>query len=310
LRLERLLSIVFLLLNREKISSTELAEKFHVSTRTIFRDIKVINEAGIPIISYGGADGGFSIIEDYRIDKQVLTVNEMHSIVNALKGVNSSLHNNELDKIIDKICDIMPRKMSNEEQSKDMAVAIDLVPWGMSEKYQTNIRKINHAIENHFVIRFQYNKVDSQAEVRQVEPMTIMFKGYTWYLFGYCRLRKDFRIFRISRIKSLTTTSILFIRKNRDYKDYINWDETALKINLKLKFSKAVKSAVEDNFLENNIIYDQDGNLIVSTSMPESKWLYGFILSYGSFVEVLEPENYREIIREEGRKITDLYNES
>ena len=308
LRLERLLSIVFLLLNRERISSSELAKKFKVSTRTIFRDIRVINEAGIPIVSYSGIDGGFSIIEDYRIDKQVLTVKEMHSIVNALRGVNSSLQNNEIDKIIYKICDLMPRKMSNEEQSKEMAVAIDLVPWRISEKYQANIKKINNAIENTLVIKFQYSKVDAPMEERQVEPMTIMFKGYTWYLFGYCRLRSDFRIFRISRMNELTTTGIYFIRKNGNYKDFTNWDDNVKKVQLKLKFSKVVRAAVEDNFGEDTIIYDKGGNLIVTTSMPESNWLYGFILSYGSFVEVLSPESYREIIKSEVEKITKIYS--
>ena len=114
MRLERLLSSVFLLLNREQLHHQNLQKKFHVSTRTIFHNIKVINEAGIPIVSYGDVDGGFSITEDYRIDKQVLSIKEMHSIVNALKGVNSTLQNNELDKIVDKICDLMPRNLNND----------------------------------------------------------------------------------------------------------------------------------------------------------------------------------------------------
>ncbi|MBN2282248.1 MAG: YafY family transcriptional regulator [Candidatus Marinimicrobia bacterium] len=309
MRLDRLLSIVFLLLNRDKIASAELAKKFNVSTRTIFRDIKTINEAGIPVISYGGADGGFSIIEDYRIDKQVLTIKEMYAIVHALKGVNASLQNSEIDKIIDKICDLMPRKFTIEEQSREMAVAIDLIPWGMSGKYQENIRKINHAIENCLVIKFRYNKIDAAGEERQVEPMTILFKGYTWYLFGFCRLRKDFRIFRISRMKDLAISGIIFQRKTKNYQDCVNWEETGQKIALKLKFSKVIKTAVEDNFSEDNIIYDEAGNLIVTTTMPESGWVYGFILSFGSFVEVLEPLHYREFIKNEGEKIFRLYQE-
>ncbi|MFP4546816.1 MAG: helix-turn-helix transcriptional regulator [Fidelibacterota bacterium] len=310
LRLERLLSIVFLLLNREKITAMELAEKFQVSERTIYRDIKTINLAGIPIVSHTGQTGGFSIIEDYRIDKQVLSVKEMTSIVNALKGVNASLQNQEIDNIIEKICDLMPRNNLHENLVSNTAVAIDLVPWGMSKQYQKTLKTINAAIENRTIITFKYTRLGGTPTWRTVEPMTMMFKGYTWYLFGYCRLRKDYRVFRINRIRKLQAGHQLFIRKQKSYHEYLNWNEKAPAVTLTLKFAKEMHFQVGDQFQENEIIYDEDGNMIVTTTMPENNWVYGYILSFGSFVEVLAPEKYRRVIAEEGRKIMQIYKKN
>ena len=310
MRLERLLSIVFLLLNRDKITAPELAVKYQVSERTIYRDIKTINEAGIPVISYTGQEGGFSIIEDYRIDKQVLTFKEMIAIVNALKGVNASLQNHEIDNIIEKICDLMPRNGVREKPLRDANIAIDLVPWNISRQYKKNLKTINTALENRAIITFNYTKMDGVSTKRTVEPMTMMFKGYTWYLFGYCRLRKDYRVFRISRIKNLQPTHRLFTRKQKSYQEYLNWDEKAPSVTLKLKFKKEMRAQIGDQFHESQVDYDESGNMIVTTTMPENNWLYGYILSFGSFIEVLAPEKYRRIIAEEGYKIMQVYKKS
>ena len=308
LRLERLLAIVFLLLNRDKVQAQELADKFQVSIRTIYRDIKVINDAGIPIVSVNGIDGGFSIIDDYRIDKQVLSIKEMRSIVEALKGVNQSLKNQEIDGIIDKICDLLPKSGNLPSNNHSSEIAIDLVPWGMSEQYQSNLRKINKAIEDKTILKFLYAKINGKSEERSVEPMTIMFKGYTWYLFAYCRLRKDFRIFRISRMKNLQETHQTFTLKNKNYRDFMDWEEKSPLVSMTLKFSKTVQPAVEDTFQDSDMIKDDDGNLIIRTKMPENYWIYGFILSFGSFVEVLEPLRIRQLIADEAKKIQSLYN--
>ena len=308
LKLKRLLAIVFFLLNRDKISAQELSEKFQVSVRTIYRDIKIINQAGIPILTHSGAKGGFSIMENYKIDKQVLSVKEMHSIVNALKGVNASLDNSDLELIIEKICALLPKSSNSGTLDEGRNLAIDLVPWGMSENHKKNIRKINIAIENKNIIKFLYTKAQGEGTERYVEPMTIFFKSYAWYLFGYCRLRHDFRIFKISRIKKLDLTDLHFVRKKEDYQKHLNWEQNTNKIHLKLKFSKTIQSIVEDNFPEKNIFYHKSGDLIVTAEMPKSPWVYGFVLSYGSFVEVLEPLDFRESLKKEVANITKLYN--
>lgn len=310
MRLERLLSIVFLLLNRDKLTAPELAKKYQVSERTIYRDIKTINEAGIPIISHTGHEGGFSILADYRIDKQVLTIKEMKAIVNALKGVNASLQNYEIDNIIEKICDLMPRNGASEKVIHDSDIAIDLVPWGMTKRYQKSLKSINTAIENRTIITFQYTAMDGKSTERSVEPMTMMFKGYTWYLFGYCRLRKDYRVFRINRLKNLQITQHGFTRKQKSYQEYLNWNEKTSTVTLTLKFKKEIQSQIGDHFQDNQVNYDDEGNMIVTTTMPANNWVYGFILSFGSFVEVLAPENYRRIIAEEGKKIMQVYKKN
>ena len=307
MRLERLLSIVFLLLNRDRISATDLADRFNVSVRTIYRDINTIDGSGIPIVSHPGQNGGFSILDTYRIDKQVLSIQEMASIVHALKGVNKALEDEELDLTIEKISCLLPNPV-NCSDNITSPIALDLLPWGQTGKKQQILQKLYKAINNRNLIEIKYSKPNSQSSSRTVEPMTLLFKGYAWYLFAFCRLRVDFRIFKISRMKSLNISNRTFTLRDKDYQDIVDWSESSRKkIELTLKFSPKMKTIVEDNYPGEQLKYLENGYIIAKTEFPQGEWVYGYILSFGHFVEVLEPEYMRDIIFDSAEKIEELY---
>lgn len=307
MRLERLLSIVFLLLNRDRISATDLADRFNVSVRTIYRDINTIDGSGIPIVSHPGQNGGFSILDTYRIDKQVLSIHEMASIVHALKGVNKALEDEELDLTIEKISCLLPNPV-NCSDNITSPIALDLLPWGQTGKKQQILQKLYKAINNRNLIEIKYSKPNSQSSSRTVEPMTLLFKGYAWYLFAFCRLRVDFRIFKISRMKSLNISNRTFTLRDKDYQDIVDWSESSRKkIELTLKFSPKMKTIVEDNYPGEQLKYLENGYIIAKTEFPQGEWVYGYILSFGHFVEVLEPEYMRDIIFDSAEKIEELY---
>lgn len=308
MRIDRMLGIVVLLLNRDKISARNLAERFEVSVRTIYRDIEAINMAGIPIVSSSGNNGGFGIMENYRLDRQVLSIDDMTSIITALKGVSDSLGDSDLDNIAEKILSLVPTDKIDRLKKHFEEVAIDISPWGFKQKSREYFKILQPAISEKNTVKFVYRNTRGEIINRIVEPMTLIFKSYAWYLFGFCKIRNDYRLFRLSRMDSLEVTPEKFKRKEISYKVYFAAQENpANTINLVLKFSSEVRIRVEEYFEESVVKFTSDGSMIVSVSYPEDEWVYSTILSFGEHVEVLQPEHIRKLIRTKAEKICSVY---
>ncbi len=303
-----MLAIVIMLLNRERVSARELSNKFEVSIRTIYRDIDAINLAGIPIVSFSGNNGGFGILDNYKLDRQLLSLNDMLSILTALKGINDTIEDRYLTNAIDKITSLVPKDKTDELNQHFENVIIDLLPWSYNEVQKKILKIIHDAIKENLVIQFDYKNLKSEKITRMVEPMSLVFKGYSWYLFGYCKSKNDFRIFKISRINNLLITEKSFKRKNYSYRSF-SIEEKKLQnlINMKLKFSPEIRDIVEEYYGDDKINVDDDGYLIVELTMPVDRWIYSNILSYGEHVEVLSPEHLRETIKEKAKKILNNY---
>jgi predicted DNA-binding transcriptional regulator YafY len=307
MRIDRMLAITVMLLNRDRITARELAEKFEVSIRTIYRDIDAINIAGIPVVSFSGNDGGFGIMDNYRIDRQVLTLNDMFTILSALKGVNTSLDDVEVETAIEKIKSLVPREKSVEMELHFEQLAIDLMPWEGSDRHKHIFKKLQHSINQSLLAKIKYSNTKGESLERVIEPMTLVLMGYAWYLFAFCRMRNDFRTFRLSRIKNVEVLSNNFIRKEASYKDYKKREKDRKIVHLVLRFSPEARARIMDFFDEEQIDTQKNGDMIVEVSYPEDEWVYSNILSYGNHVEVLEPAHIRKIIQEKTKKIAELY---
>jgi predicted DNA-binding transcriptional regulator YafY len=308
MRIDRMLTIIVMLLNRDRITARELADKFEVSVRTVYRDIEAINMAGIPVISFSGNDGGFGIMENYKIDRQLLSLSDMLTILTALKGINTGLDDREVDSAIEKISSLVPKEKVEEMRLFFKQMVIDISPYGHTEKYKDKVKVIQRSIADNKLIRIVYTNAKGEKLERTIEPMTLLIKGYTWYLFAFCRERNDYRIFRFSRIKNVEILDQNFIRKDASYNKYISQNDEAQAItNIVLKFSPKVRVKVEDYFEEEQMEIQANGDIIVRVSYPEDEWVYSFILSYGEHVEVLEPPRMKKIIHGKAKKILEKY---
>jgi predicted DNA-binding transcriptional regulator YafY len=308
MRIDRMLTITVMLLNRDRISARELAEKFEVSVRTVYRDIEAINMAGIPVISYPGNDGGFGIMENYKIDRQLLSLNDMLTILTALKGINTGLDNSEVESAIEKISNLVPKEKAEEMELFFRQMVIDISPYGYSEKYKEKLKLIQRSIADNKLIRIIYTSSKGEKLERTIEPMTLIMKGYTWYLFAFCRERNDYRVFRFSRIKNVEVLDQNFTRKDVSHKKYISKNDEVQSVTpIVLKFSPEVRVKVEDYFEEDQMEIQENGDIIVRVSYPEDEWVYSSILSYGEHVEVLEPPHIKKIICRKAIKILEQY---
>jgi len=305
MKLERMLAIITYLLHHEKVKAKVLAEKFEVSIRTIYRDVDAIAQTGIPIVSYQGADGGIGIIEGYRLDQSLLTKAELSEIIAGLKGLHSINADLKTKLLIEKLSSIAHKDdylaMSNE-------MMIDLSPWNDHDFLPLRIQEIQRGIRERKVIAFSYC-TNNEHTKRKAEPYIIIFKQSNWYLYAYCLLREDFRLFKLRRMSDLFFSDDEFTPREFTL-DQIKWDggfDDERHSQIVLAFDKGMKYVIYDVFGAENYEYMEDGRLKVSFRMAQGNWLYGFILSFGDRVEVLEPVALRNDLMNLAESVYQIY---
>ena len=201
MKVHRLLSIVMLLLTNKRIGAQELAERFEVSLRTLYRDLETINAAGIPVVSFSGPNGGYEIMEQYHIDRQIVTLEDLRSIMTALNGLEASLKDPQLHDVIAKVGVLITKaeQAKLEESGDELLFNANL--WRGREADSGTISALRRAARFRHVVRFRYVTARGDEEEREAEPVGLAWKGYAWYLHAWCRLRRDFRTFRLTRIR-------------------------------------------------------------------------------------------------------------
>ncbi|NPV90972.1 MAG: YafY family transcriptional regulator [Firmicutes bacterium] len=297
MKLDRLLAITTTLLNNQKVSARELAERFEVTERTIYRDIEAINQAGIPVVAYRGSSGGFGLAEGFRLDKSVLTSDEMASIVSALKSASSTYRDSNAAAVMEKIRSIIPTSQSESFRAKTEQWYIDYSSWGDDYLLKERIECLKTAIELQKTVCFDYLGNKRELTRREVEPHTLVLKSRSWYLYGYCRLRDDFRVFKLARMRELTQTGTTFQRREIDLESLPwerGWERAGKTVTLVLRFDAEFRMVVEDMFESRRVEIDPRGRSVVEVTYPDEDWVYGFVLSFGPFVEVLSPPHIRQ----------------
>lgn len=310
MKLDRLVSILVILLRRERVQAKELAEKFGVSVRTILRDVDAINLAGIPIVTYQGVNGGIGIAEGYRLDKSVLTEDEMAAIITTLKGIGRSIPDKNNEILVEKFKNILSGAQINKVNQKTNQLIIDLSPWGGNGHIRKMLGEIREAIENRKKIEFAYLDASGNRTVRSVEPYSLVLKGQNWYMYTWCHTREDFRFFKLSRIREMKITEIVFTPREVSVEEYPwdnEWQNADSFITLELMFEKELRGIAEEWFGENTYI-SEEGKVMARVRLPENNWLYGYILSFGSGVEVINPPHIRKIVGKIAKEIVEKYS--
>ena len=293
----RLFRILYYILEKEKVTANELADKFEVSVRTIYRDIDSISSVGVPIFTTQGKGGGIKIDNEYILNKSLFDANEKEQIIAALQGLEKTnkVYKSEL---ITKLSALFKIKNSNW-------IEIDFTSWRSNNTYQDLFNTLKIAIINKNIISFSYNSSKAEKINRKVKPIRLLFKEQDWYLYAFCLLRNNFRYFKLSRIKDLEVLAINYEDnfENIVLKREIKYENT---VNIKLKFNKSVAFRVYDEFNE-AIVEDEKANLYVEIKIPNNYKLYNYIFSFGANVEILEPEEIRTQFKNMINKIAKKY---
>jgi len=306
MKIDRIISIIMLLLEREKISATKLAEMFEVTPRTIYRDVETINLAGIPIVAYPGVNGGIGIMEEYKIEKKLFTISDVTSLLMGLGSLHSTMTSEGILNTTAKIKGLIPQDQIINIELKSNQIVIDHTPWIGNRKLNVNLDEIRTALYENRLISFKYSAQNGKKSERKVEPYRLVLKDSSWYLQCYCITRKDFRTFKVSRIASLEILEDTFVTRNFDYKALeIPPDIKKKKVLVKLLIDESIKDMMTEFCREENITHSVNGKFIASFPFMEDDYSYGMILRLGDKCEFLEPENIRlELIK----RIENLLN--
>lgn len=308
MKIDRLLGIIIYLLNRNVASSQALAEKFEVSQRTIQRDMDSINQAGIPIISYKGANGGYGISEGYRIDRQLTSSDDYQNIITALKGLCSGYESKTLNATLEKFLSLtLPQNGAKQKLLLDFGVLKE-------DSNSTGCMKlIEKAIETEKAVEFIYTNADNNTSCRMVEPLILTYKWYAWYLFGYCCERKDYRLFRLSRIRDLIITNKAFLIRHRSSEELMTEHgsiDNRRYLDIKLLCRSDICVAATEAFPGGEIFEQDNGDIIIHLRLPENERMwFAALLSFGDKIIVLEPAELKEKLIEKADEILKLYKQ-
>lgn len=303
-KIDRLIGIITILLQKDKVTAPELAERFEVSRRTINRDITDICKAGIPIVTTQGSGGGISILDGYKIDKTLISKDELQAILSGLHGIDSVSKNSYLLNIAEKF------SKKNSRIETDGSIIIDL-----SSHYQKpltqKIEVIKTAIQANVCISFMYYYEKGES-IKHIEPYLLIFKWSSWYVFGYCIDRQAYRLFKLNRLWNINVQEETFVpreipKNELQFDDYFSTDT----IHLKALFSKSEQYRLIEEYGIDCYSVTNSGELLFEWDFANYSYMQSWVFSFGDKVTILEPiqlcndrkKQAENIIESEGKKI-------
>ncbi len=312
MKIDRLISIILLLLEKKKVSARELSETFEVSLRTIYRDIETIDMSGIPIISTTGVNGGFQIMDKYKIDRNVFSVSDIVALLRGLQGISAVMSRDEIVHTTAKIQSLIPDEQADEIELRSNQVLLDLQPWKENPKLQIYFSEMKEAIKNQQLISFEYFNRSGQASKRNVEPYKVMIKAHSCYLFGFCLERNDFRLFKLARMSDLQILDETFsLRELPNELPPIISEFTEMmdkkQITVKLLIHKSARDKVIDYCGNENITPFDEEHFIALLPFIDEDSGYNLILGFGDKCECLEPVEVRKELIRRIENLSQLY---
>lgn len=302
MQISRLFRIVYILLDKKIVTAKKLAEYFEVSVRTIYRDVDTLSQAGIPIYTSRGKNGGISLMEDFILNKSLLSEKEQNEILLGLQSLSATKFLKE-EETISKISSLFQKEAASW-------IEIDFSGWAYDDTVERQFELLRKAILERRRIVFQYYNAEGEASERKAEPIKLIFKQKEWYFYAFCLNKKDYRIFKISRMENLSITEYFF--ETHSLVNQISMKENDFSnltfISLKLIFSEKAAYRVFDEFPKDKIKKQKNGSFLVEISYPDNNWVISYLLSFGSEVEVIEPLTLREQMKINLKKMLEKYD--
>jgi len=299
MQIERLFKIVYYLLDKKNVTAKELAEHLGVSKRTVFRDIDNLSLSGIPVYAEKGNKGGYRLMDSFVLNKSILSEHEQNEILLALQAL-SKVKTEETGQVLQKLSSFF-NKASPEW------IDVNFDSWG--DRFFSDIKT---AIFENRIVEFDYFNIRGEKMHRRVEPIQLCFNSKAWYFKGFCLERQGVRLFKLTRIRNHFITDETFgeresLNPNQELSigQRERYNNTAVRLVLKIAPEMAYR--VYDYYDEEDITHNSDGSFTVTQFEPGDNGMYGFILSFGDYAEVLEPEHIREIIKEKALSIAKKY---
>lgn len=298
MQISRLFEIVYLLLERRSVTARELAERFEVSPRTIYRDVDALAQAGIPVYADRGQGGGIRLMEQFVLNKSLLSVKERRELLASVQGMQA-VREEEVQPLLEKLSSLFGAE-------REDWIEVDFSPWTSSGELGKYFQLLKEAILNRQVVCFSYSAANGSTVERTAEPHRLFFRGYDWYLLAWCRIRSDFRYFKLTRMRGLAMLPEHFEKRNIPERESA-YEQPDSQIELTVRASPRMAYRVYDEFPPDFWEKEENGSFLIRFAMPQNKWLYSYLLGYGPELEVIAPPQVREELLERAEKILRNY---
>lgn len=310
MQIDQLFEFVYVLIDKKQVTAKEMAARFGVSTRTIYRWVDALSVSGVPVYSQKGRNGGIAISEQYALDTKVLSEEERLAIVSSVKALNSLSGNpasviNANIKAVEKISGLTP-------QNTDW-LEVDFAPWSPEG---SNVRQmfgmLRDAIMQKKQVIFDYHSGDGRIERRTVHPWKLIYKGQAWYLQGWCTSKKAERFFKLTRMQNLNMTereaNVTKSETKTFSKNEVQLKEQELPVvQIKAKIRPSKIAYLFDTFICSQIKQNKDNSITATFSAPDTDWLIGMLMGFEADIKILSPKSIAQKIQKKAAEILRLY---
>jgi len=289
MKIDRLLGILIQLINKDKVTAKELAEHFEVSVRTIQRDMDTLNMAGIPLYADVGKNGGYALLDNFKLNRSFLNRNEANILIKFLENLDRIGASKEIHSIYNKF------QLTNDTDQTDDKLIIKMDPWVSEDYFKNKLTHLSSARDSLNKVHIKYYDLHLNETSRVFNPYTLLMLGTVWYVYGYCELRSDFRLLKISRIISVEILNEHFEKlKTPDHKP---WESVSHVLEnqerIIFKLDKCLLGKIPDHFdyIDCEV---KDDHILVTLDYRIDEWLFSVLLAYVPNIEILEPAHLRE----------------
>ncbi len=307
MKFEIMIGILLELLSKKYVKATYLAEKFGVTTRSIYRYINQLDYAGIPLYSVRGQKGGFAIVDTYKIPATFMTVKEFEHTIATLSAITEGVPDKILSSAIAKLKAVVKNETSGFD-IKSGYLVIDAGPWGDTVGYKSKLVTLQKSIDESKKLFIKYHDRNGEITQRTIEPHFIVFKQGLWYVFAYCHLREDFRFFKTGRIEGAHILEESFTRRDLSAMELpLNfWHNDTNTVDVCMEIDKHYLSDVEEWLGIENITLI-NGKHVANVKLPFDNGLVTKIMSYAGGIKVLEPLELKNEIKKCALEVLEKY---
>ena len=306
MKYQTMIDMLFTLLLKRRVSAGELAARYDISVRTVYRYIDEMTVAGIPIDVARGANGGIYISDAYKLPKGYMTREEYDRAIGAMQAMESELHDPALESAIRKL------SAKAKEERRDGAITgnilVDSGTWGSERKFSEKLSLLERATAEREALEIDYVARDGKHSRRTILPHLLVYKQNIWYVYAFCRMRGAFRLFKVGRMRSIVKTGEFFepMPFSRDDVPLSFWTDTQQSVEAKFALSPEVLPFAEE-WLGIENVYEADGKYYADAVLPDDDSLVEKILSAGAGFKVLSPASLAERVKQEAQKIIESY---
>ena len=299
-----MLKMLIMLTSKRQVTAKEIADRFEISQRSVYRYVEELNVSGVPVDVVRGRYGGIFIADTYRLPSGYFTRGEYDAVINALEAMGGQINDDNVTSALEKLA--RRRKEDKRELSVCGNIIVDGGSWADMGSFSEKMRVCEQAVKDSLSLDIDYISRDGEHSRRVIDPHVLIFKQNVWYVYAFCHSRQEFRTFKIGRIKLARFTGGKFEKKEISREDIpLNFEYSSEQLTeVTLEIKKDALADVEELIGVDNV--EPKGNALIATvALPDDETLVEKILSYGGKVKVIAPTSLKERVKKAALAIAE-----